>query len=1668
MELLTNYNEDTLQLISDDASTYSLPNLDGDINYTFKLSVFSNINIFLGDFVLEQNKDFYVKNNQLYLKPNELLDRENFSQSNYNLQFDFLQRYSQENIFTVTEISPSRREIRLNDFNSPISDSENQIVDFLNENTGNYNFNSFLELSQGRLIPINNYVFDFTTVRDDVTLILRLNEALPADVATLSNNVKLSNKFLASQTETIFFIDEEGLALAGRGLVPDQSFIINEDAEIDSYKNYNEITGSVGTSIIDELKRTKKDKNLNIDFSKFSNHVFFGSAEQKLKNFRDKAVKLEGLYFELSSSLSLSSSKHTVDRRKDLFKRITDVEDGFSSYEHFLYHDNQSYSTASAPGLGKNLAGSNFSNHFVDSGDNTLTKTINTEGFDVVHKKTSTSGKYLHLFTDVYNVEDAPFYNTNKDVYLSFLLRGNDTSTTKNGLRLEITGGLANTSTPSEPYKDYNYGRDRKIPFDAYSSGSSTDFSQIINPESTGSRFKRYVFKGKQEHFRPIQGGTIQGDINNISDYAAGSEQLEVISGSESVISASISGALGDDFAYGIRDSQGLHTPFFFPNYLNEDNLGNVFAFNTASVMPQGDLFPIFVDDNDNTAFFTDVKVSFDDPTDIHPFSKIHRPPSGSYAGSDKWNSWYDNLVVTASNYDNDNIHSLVNNLPLSLRTDSEHEVLRRFVNMLGEEFDLLRNYIDNYHNFYKLGYDNPNSMPDNLLPILGDSFGWKFLNPFSGSSLNDYVSSNLTEGGGVQSAINMTWKKILNNIIYVYKTKGTTESIKSLINFYGFDGQSFDLQEFGGSTEEHNPTIIENNSKGLLQGLKQTKGNVSFVEQVKPFLMLNVSSGSNFLNIDWWSNDAKPNGVEFVFNSNKSTNTQTILRSSGSVNDLWDLRLVPSASDNTTGKLEFRLNYSKTGSHDLGNNAISMSTDFIDNLMGENIFNVMLQRQYVTTEYNLTQSYQLFVGRKDRDKIQDMQIVSMSSHDIITLGALSSSNANQNFIDTGSLPTSTTKNLFVGESLSGSIAEIRAWETFLSASKFKQHILNYESTVGGSINSTKNDIIYRFPLNEGIVDWETRPNSGSLKIRDANPNKLKDFSINIADQSNLNFKSTTTEQKFFKFGVKGSDSLPNSNVTNLAPKLKSASPLSSKQEALTQPEDSAGSPSRTFSKKFGKSLSYVNTIDSILMNMMPDFRLDDYIGAPDEELTEIYADLESLRKDLITDMKISVNLESNLKSVENIMSNAVVQNVQSMTPAKTKFEFSYDVKNDTLFRSKRKGAKLLTKLNPNKAIGVIDADQFDEPNVTGSNITIHTDTIESAQLTVTGSHLTQHMDTIDAGQLLVSAVSNENFFTNNNNRINVLETSGIFQKVHYGQITGSRFKDLLLGNKNEFYKNWGTTTDNTFFYSANPGADGLYNTYKYESRFTFKTIGDTEVFMGSESIHDNYRMFENRHFVDKNHLEGYEYNSFFGDDGNGTVTGRMVGRTRFFKTDSDGNITYPSNHYINARTSKDVLLNLIYRGTQLTTSSIRPNFSPEVDLQPASPAYIINIGGSDTINRIRVERPVSSDNRTIRLLTRGPNADFTFTLLRRAEVVFTQNLNTTGTGAPNDTRVQFSLTGRPADYQFKISGLAANRVVRRVSVVNNENASFAGSRTRGRFTNIRGDFGLRIEIRDV
>ena len=193
MEILTSYSGDTLQLISDGQS-YSLSGFDSSVN-KIKLSVFSTAGAFLRSQDLTQDLDFYISNNQLFLKPNEYLDREGFGEGNYNLQFDFITRYTESDLFYISEISPSRKEVRLSlQSTDSIDDGlQDSVVSFLNEDDVSYQFNSFLDLSQGRLIPINSYAFDNIS-QDKRTLILKLNQPLSGDTVTLNSDFNIVNK----------------------------------------------------------------------------------------------------------------------------------------------------------------------------------------------------------------------------------------------------------------------------------------------------------------------------------------------------------------------------------------------------------------------------------------------------------------------------------------------------------------------------------------------------------------------------------------------------------------------------------------------------------------------------------------------------------------------------------------------------------------------------------------------------------------------------------------------------------------------------------------------------------------------------------------------------------------------------------------------------------------------------------------------------------------------------------------------------------------------------------------------------------------------------------------------------------------------------------------------------------------------------------------------------------------------------------------------------------------------------------------------------------------------------------------------------------------------------------------------------------------------------------
>ena len=335
----------------------------------------------------------------------------------------------------------------------------------------------------------------------------------------------------------------------------------------------------------------------------------------------------------------------------------------------------------------------------------------------------------------------------------------------------------------------------------------------------------------------------------------------------------------------------------------------------------------------------------------------------------------------------------------------------------------------------------------------------------------------------------------------------------------------------------------------------------------------------------------------------------------------------------------------------------------------------------------------------------------------------------------------------------------------------------------------------------------------------------------------------------------------------------------------------------------------------------MSDFKLDDYLE--DGTMDGNYTDLVDLRKQLISDNNIKIDVVKNLKSAESLFNAPVLGNLQKLLPAKSSLDFSYNVKNDILFRPKIKNAILQTKLNPNTNTSYISA-SFLKPTLSSTanekfkngNISVSDD-----QLSTTG--LANHnyengtADILD-NELSVTSLYNENVKTNHSTPLDIVDLSN--SKTESIFTMTPDITSLLLGSKNEFYKNHGKGDNQVYFKSKNQGTDGNFNTYKYETRFTFPIIGDTEEFYPVSGAyknrknqrhpynhHDNFRHFFNRQFVDSG---SYTYTSFFAAH---AEPGRMIGRTRFFRTDSDGNITYPSNHFINARTSKDVLDNLIY-----------------------------------------------------------------------------------------------------------------------------------------------------------
>ena len=208
---------------------------------------------------------------------------------------------------------------------------------------------------------------------------------------------------------------------------------------------------------------------------------------------------------------------------------------------------------------------------------------------------------------------------------------------------------------------------------------------------------------------------------------------------------------------------------------------------------------------------------------------------------SSQFTAWYENLFNSASYYDSMNINSLAYAVPEFIRSDVNSQSAITFVNMLGHHFDILYTYI-NHMTQTLTREENPKlGMPNELLYSVAKQFGWNLIDGNQQSDLWSYVLGT-NESGTPQTGSNSVngtslsaqdrtytiWRRIVNNLPLLLKSKGTKRSVQALLSCYGIPQSMISINEYGGPRLERAPIYEKLNFDYALDLSSSAAGTVS------------------------------------------------------------------------------------------------------------------------------------------------------------------------------------------------------------------------------------------------------------------------------------------------------------------------------------------------------------------------------------------------------------------------------------------------------------------------------------------------------------------------------------------------------------------------------------------------------------------------------------------------------------------------------------------------------------------------------------------------------------------------------------------------------------------------------------------------------------------------
>lgn len=248
-------------------------------------------------------------------------------------------------------------------------------------------------------------------------------------------------------------------------------------------------------------------------------------------------------------------------------------------------------------------------------------------------------------------------------------------------------------------------------------------------------------------------------------------------------------------------------------------------------------------------------------------------------------------MLYSASLYDATNKDLLSNVVPQYILDDETNEPYITFVNMVAQHFDNIWIYYKDISNRYK-ATNNPNTgisldlvadaliglgctlytnsnISDNLYySLFGINEDGSLLPPTGSEHIDNYVTSSIATISA-KTLQKEVYKRIYHNIPYLYKTKGTRESLNALVNIFGIPKTILTINEFGG---------YDRNAIDGIDSIYNTKvtGSESVIE-------ISSSLLNPYTTLQYYNNGNRVNSrnVEFGFSPADSINS-TITSSLG------------------------------------------------------------------------------------------------------------------------------------------------------------------------------------------------------------------------------------------------------------------------------------------------------------------------------------------------------------------------------------------------------------------------------------------------------------------------------------------------------------------------------------------------------------------------------------------------------------------------------------------------------------------------------------------------------------------------------------------------------------------------------------------------------------------